>query len=1268
MATMILRTAGAAIGSVFGPVGTAIGGALGAMAGYALDQQIFGQPDGEREGPRLAGFQPQTAEEGVSLPQIFGTARIGGTLIWMTRHEEARHTEERSGGKGSRRSRKTRTTTYSYYANFALAICEGEIAGIRRVWMDGREIDLTEMEMRVYTGTDDQAPDPLIEAKQGLGQTPAYRGTAYAVFERMPLKDYGNRLPQVHFEVIRPVGGIAEDVRAICLIPGSTGFGLFPTRLVSNGGPGREQWVNRHNLFSESDFAASVDELMALCPNLRHVALVVSWFGDDLRADVCTIRPGVTGPSEGAKHLVWSVDGLAPATAHRISTVDGGPAYGSTPADASVIQAIRNLKARGLSVTLYPFVMMDIPPDNALTDLDGAEGQPAYPWRGRIAPTGSSSNTDVQIAAFLGSSTSFGYGRFIRHYADIARIAGGVDAFLIGSELRGLTTARNANNEFPFVAGLRQLAAEVRSILGVDAKITYGADWSEWFGFQPADGSGDVFFHLDPLWADPNIDAIGIDNYLPLSDWRQNDVYGDNPDGAASAHDGRALQRAIDGGEYGDWFYASDENRSNRIRTSISDGAYGKDWVFRPKAIQDWWANQHFERRNGVELAEPTDWTPMAKPIWFTELGAPAIDGGANQPNLFIDGKSSESAAPRDSNGGRDDLIQRRFLQAHLAHWKGLAGSPVDWERLYLWAWDTRPFPAFPLLDAIWSDGEAWSRGHWLNGRLDQVELGDCLAELLRRAGITEFDTSGVDAMVEGVIVDAGASTRQFLKPLLDLHEIETFEIDGRLTFRSRIRQSAVPTVADAVEQPDHGPAIETYASPMETFGELLAAARDPFMEYQSAVARQFEDGADQKRSRQIAFPGAMHRGALEARVADRLRRAQEERVSLTLSLPPSLAVPQPASRFRLKDRPDVVWKVEEVETGLDVRIRARRDEAFAPHPDRSLFPSGLTAQSVAEQGGAPAVAFLDLPLVDGAEPPNRFQVAAWSRFWKPVAAMAAPGGVFVQRTVVEEAATMGETVDTLPPARPGRVCPLTLRVQLYSGSLSSVERIALLAGANAAAIKGPSGWEVLQFERAEEIAADLWRLGGLLRGQLGTEDIAVNGLPTGSTFVLLDDAVEAAGLHYAEIGTEMAWRIEPAGRESSEAERVDVTRTGGLRSLMPLAPVHPTARIVEGAIDFRWIRRGRQDADRWEGLDIPLGEESENYEAAIRGPTGETLTTAIVQTANWTVPQSTFAVPDATHSLEVRQLSLTVGAGIAMTRRFVPDAISPSHERRLLQ
>src|SRR5690606_25729775 len=97
-----------------------------------------------------------------------------------------------------------------------------------------------------------------------------------------------------------------------------------------------------------------------------------------------------------------------------VSTRDGKPAFGGTPADLSVIRAIRDLKARGLRAVFYPFVLMDIAEGNALPDpWSGGTGQPAYPWRGRItcdpAPgrAGTADKTAAaaaQVAQFFGTA------------------------------------------------------------------------------------------------------------------------------------------------------------------------------------------------------------------------------------------------------------------------------------------------------------------------------------------------------------------------------------------------------------------------------------------------------------------------------------------------------------------------------------------------------------------------------------------------------------------------------------------------------------------------------------------------------------------------------------------------------------------------------------------------------------------------------------------------------------------------------------------------
>src|SRR5690606_2022439 len=118
----------------------------------------------------------------------------------------------------------------------------------------------------------------------------------------------------------------------------------------------------------------------------------------------------------------------------------------------------------------------------------------------------------------------------------------------------------------------------------------------------------------------------------------------------------------------------------------------------------------------------------------FLEVGCGAVDKGPNQPNVFPDPKSVESNVPYFSNGGRSDLAQYNFLLAHHLHWQDEAeeanpvspvygGRMVDPEQICVWAWDLRPFPAFPIKTESWGDGENWDRGHWLNGRISGLPV-----------------------------------------------------------------------------------------------------------------------------------------------------------------------------------------------------------------------------------------------------------------------------------------------------------------------------------------------------------------------------------------------------------------------------------------------------------------------------------------------------------------------------------------------------------------
>ncbi len=164
MATLVLSAAGAAVGGLFGPVGAALGRAAGAIAGYAIDQSLFGDKRTVKSG-RLADLDIQTSSEGAAIPRVYGRMRIAGQVIWATHLEEEVSKENSSGGKGG--SGGTTVKTYSYFANFAVGLCEGRIDRIGRVWADGQPFNMVSADYRIYNGSEVQDRDSLIEAKQG---------------------------------------------------------------------------------------------------------------------------------------------------------------------------------------------------------------------------------------------------------------------------------------------------------------------------------------------------------------------------------------------------------------------------------------------------------------------------------------------------------------------------------------------------------------------------------------------------------------------------------------------------------------------------------------------------------------------------------------------------------------------------------------------------------------------------------------------------------------------------------------------------------------------------------------------------------------------------------------------------------------------------------------------------------------------------------------------------------------------------------------------
>jgi hypothetical protein len=1288
MATVVLGLAGQALGGVFGAAGAIIGQAAGAIAGSLIDRAIVNAltPPQQVTGPRLTTSDIQTSTEGAPVNRLYGRARLTGTIIWATRFEEV-ITFEESGGKGFS-TPEVETTTYSYRGNFAVGLCEGVIAGIGRVWADGKEIDRTLVEHRVYRGTEGQNPDPLIEAKES--EAPAYRGLAYIVFEQLPLGDYGNRLPQISVEVFRPVGALEGQVEGVALIPGNE-FGL-DTTVVRQIDAAEE---NRHTLTAATDLDASLDRLKMLCPAIKSVLLVVSWFGDDLRAGNCTIRPKVENATKATDPVTWAVSGLTRSTALVITQIAGRPAFGGTPNDASVIRAIQEINGRGLDVCYLPFIMMDVPPGNTLPDPysnnAATNGQPVFPWRGRITVspaagfTGTVDKTATaatQIAAFTGTAEAadFGgsgttvtysgpdewsYSRFILHNAKLCALAGGVESFLIGSEMIGLTQARSSASAYPFVTDLIALAGEARTILGGGVDIGYAADWSEWNNHRPDDGSDDVRFNLDPLWSDSEIDFIGIDNYLPLSDWRDGSEHTDfDPAGPATVYDAAYLASNVRGGEHFDWFYADQSDRNQQDRTPIVDTAEGKHWVFRQKDLRGWWENLHYNRPGGVESGSETDWTPQSKPIRFIEMGCPAVDKGANQPNLFPDALSSEGGFPHYSSRARDDVMQRAWLEAMIGFYTPTGNNPVsteysgrmvDLDHSHVWAWDTRPWPSFPL-DPAWADWRNWHTGHWVSGRLGTAPASETIEAILDDAGFSLFDIEPIPAVVDAVTSGNLLSARSLLDALRPAYQFDAVESDGVIKFLAR--QGRAPAATITVDElVPAGPGSPRYRRTRAQETELPVAVKlrygDQGRDDQPAAAEARRSAGGSDAIAEHSPPCVMWETRAREIAEMELHAAWVARERLAFALPPS--------RLAL-DAGDVVAFQP---TGRPVRIDAVGEAAARAVEAFEIDPIAGGTVDLAPQPGRfvpvvpiiPAEAIVvDGPLLqDDDDDHAAYVTGIMSPFRSGIALWRSPelSGFERDRLLFAPGITGVTTADFFsgPVWRWDRVNSLFLDVT--RGTLSSASELAVYNGANALLVENADGeWELLQFATATPNGAKSYILTGLLRGQKGTEHAMRDPVEPGARVAIVNPAMRQTGISPELVGLPLNWRVGPSDRDVADPSFSAFELTLNAIARRPLSPARITGTRSSGDWTIAWIRRTRIGGDSWAASEVPLGEESEAYRLEILdGEGGDVLRTfdTTVATQLYTAAQQTtdFGGVQNEFWARVAQKSVTFGLGI---------------------
>lgn len=389
------------------------------------------------------------------------------------------------------------------------------------------------------------------------------------------------------------------------------------------------------------------------------------------------------------------------------------------------------------------------------------------------------------------------------------------------------------------------------------------------------------------------------------------------------------------------------------------------------------------------------------------------------------------------------------------------------------------------------------------------------------------------------------------------------------------------------------------------------------------------------------------------------LAEARVSRETIRLALPPSMSAVGAGDVIELPaddGEGDALYRIDRVEQGELQLVEAVRIETGVYDP--APFSDELVTLKPFAAPVPVTALFLDLPLLRGDEVPHAPYLATTAHPWPgSVAAYQSGSDANYQlNKILPIRATIGVTETELPAARAGLLDRGTgLQVRLTSGALESVDQTSLLGGANLAAIGDglADNWEVLQFGQADLVAPNTYWLADRLRGQAGTDALIPPAWPVGSRFVLLNGVPSQLALSPNLRRIVQHYRIGPAQRSYDDPSYIHVTKAFDGNGLRPFRPCHLRVKPTQGGLALSWTRRTRIDGDDWDGFDVPLGEEAEQYLVRVLH-NGHVIREATTSSQAWIYDDSLRLADGLTGEflVSVAQISASYGAGPAASLR----------------
>jgi hypothetical protein len=546
---------------------------------------------------------------------------------------------------------------------------------------------------------------------------------------------------------------------------------------------------------------------------------------------------------------------------------------------------------------------------------------------------------------------------------------------------------------------------------------------------------------------------------------------------------------------------------------------------------------------------------------------------------------------------------------------------------------------------------------------ISEVKASYIIADQCNQAGETRYDLTAIPDtdILRGYKIQNPASARSNIDPLLTAFAAYIVDEDGLIKFKkyedivsvASISYDELGQAEDGSEAPDAMPLNRKQEIDLPR--SVTASYIEPALDYQTASEKAVRQITDATEDQVIEIPLATtsdHAKQIAEMIMFAQWRSQNTRSFKTsrkyafVSPGDGLTVEYPRGTFRL-------WRVTSAtDTGALCEFNVEPGDAEL-YTQTAVGATGYVGQEVAPLAPPTRLQLLDIPILRDADN-NAGLYASLSGYLDGY-----PGGelfagdddtTLVSRGTVNNESPIGFTESALGDWTLGVIDETNLvTVNVGHHALSSITQDVLLTGTvNVAAIGAPGRWEIVKFQRADDLGSGRYILSGLLRGQRGTEWARATH-QTDDIFVVLAVAgMLRPNFDAGAIGQTKSYRAVTKGRSFQSVASQTYVNTG--EGLETFSPTNLTKTITSGDIVFNWVRRTRL-SENWLAGIVPLGEAAEAFEVVLYTSSAFTTVRRVIAT-NTNSATYTSAMQSAdgytTGPLYVRvyQISDVVGRG----------------------